>query len=117
MDSPDDHLSDAQEAVLREAILAELARLERSMDTTEKALRPVALDQTAVGRLSRIDELQNQGLTRNLSERQQAKLGGLSEALRRMERGDYGRCAECGDPIPYERLEIFPEAATCVGCS
>lgn len=38
-------------------------------------MRPVALDQTAVGRLSRIDSLQNQGLTRNLQEREQGKRG------------------------------------------
>ena len=115
--NPNDHLSDEQLDALRRDLLAELERLERSLLKTEEALRPVDLDHTAVGRLSRIDELQNQGLTRNLGERQQVKLGQLTEALRRLERGRYGRCVECGDPIPFERLSVFPETATCVACA
>lgn len=112
-----DHLSEDQIAELRDSILADLERLERSMLTTAKALEPVALDHTAVGRLSRIDELQNQGLTRNLSERQQLKLGQLTQALRRLDRGTYGRCVECDGAISYERLQVFPETATCVRCA
>jgi hypothetical protein len=48
-------------------------------------------DQSAVGRLSRIDSPQNQGLTRNLQEREQAKLGQVVSALRRMA----DTCAAC----------------------
>lgn len=117
MTKPNHALSTDQLDTLRQAILAEIERLERSMRKTEKDLKPIALDQTAVGRLSRIDALQNQGLTKNLSERQQVKLGQLAEALRRMERGTYGVCVECGGPIPYDRLLVFPEAATCVACA
>ncbi len=103
--------------MLRETILRELGRLERSMRTTDEALRPVELDPGAVGRLSRIDELQNQALTRNLREREQLKLGGLLQALRRLEEGVYGRCASCGTEIPLDRLLVYPETATCVDCS
>lgn len=94
-----------------------LRKLERSMRTTEEALRPVKLDQSAVGRLSRIDSLQNQGLTRNLHEREQAKLGQVITALQRIEAGTYGVCTECGAPIPFARLEVFPETPTCTACT
>lgn len=94
-----------------------LRKLQRSMRTTEEALRPVQLDQTAVGRLSRIDSLQNQGLTRNLQEREQAKLGQVVSAFRRIEKGTYGLCTECGGEIPFERLQVFPETPTCTACS
>lgn len=94
-----------------------LRKLERSMRTTEEALRPVKLDQTAVGRLSRIDSLQNQGLTRNLQEREQAKLGQVITALQRIDAGTYGVCTECGAPIPFARLEVFPETPTCTACT
>lgn len=87
------------------------------MQTTEEALKPIALDQTAVGRLSRIDSLQNQGLTRNLQEREQAKLGQVMTAFQRIEAGDYGLCVECGGEIRFERLEVFPETPTCTACS
>lgn len=86
------------------------------MRTTEEALQPVKLDQTAVGRLSRIDSLQNQGLTRNLHEREQAKLGQVMAAFKRIGAGTYGVCTECGGAIPFERLEVFPETPTCASC-
>lgn len=117
MNRPESHLSGEQVNELRTGIVAEIERLEKSMLQTEEALRPIALDQSAVGRLSRIDALQNQGLTRNLSERQQARWGQLAGALRRLENGSYGICTECEGPISYERLLVFPETPVCVRCS
>lgn len=111
------HLSASELEGLRDEILRQLERLERSMRVTDEGLRPVELDPGAVGRLSRIDELQNQALVRNLHEREQIKLGGLLKALRRMEEGVYGLCVECGGEVPFDRLLVFPETATCVSCS
>lgn len=110
------HLSEAQLDELREALAAELRRLERSMAVTDEALEPVKLDQMAVGRLSRIDTLQNQGLTKNLREREKVKLSRLERAFRRMEEGSYGTCVECGAEIAFGRLSVFPEAPTCGPC-
>lgn len=87
------------------------------MRTTTRAMKPVQLDQSAVGRLSRIDNLQTQGLTRGLQEREQAKLGQIAEAFRRLEAGTFGRCVVCGAAIAYERLLIFPEAPNCSACA
>jgi DnaK suppressor protein len=109
-------LTGEQLAALSEELDRQLAKLERSMEVTDEALRPVQLDQTAVGRLSRIDSLQNQGLTKNLREREQAKLGLLVHALERMEAGTYGVCVECGGAIPFERLFVMPEAPACAVC-
>lgn len=113
----DTPLTDEQLAAFRAEIEAEFARLERSMCVTDEGQKPVELDQSAVGRLSRIDELQNRAMTRNLREREDVKLGGLLQALRRIESGTFGLCAECGAPIPVARLEVFPETATCVECT
>ncbi|MFJ7272364.1 TraR/DksA family transcriptional regulator [Streptomyces sp. NPDC099050] len=41
----------------------------------------------------------------------------LDQALKRLERGDYGQCEGCGATIPPERLEIRPAATTCVLCA
>lgn len=86
------------------------------MQVTETAMEPVKLDQSAVGRLSRIDSLQNQGLTRNLQEREKIKLAHIQAAFRRLEGGTYGVCTACEAAIPFERLYVMPEAPTCAGC-
>jgi DnaK suppressor protein len=40
----------------------------------------------------------------------------LGAALERAERGEYGRCVDCGGPIARARLEAVPEVETCVEC-
>ena len=44
----------------------------------------------------------------------EAKIALIDEALARLERGEYGRCAVCGRQIPDERLELVPETRYCV---
>ncbi|MFE5187634.1 TraR/DksA family transcriptional regulator [Streptomyces sp. NPDC056628] len=44
-------------------------------------------------------------------------LNDLDHALERLESGDYGRCEQCGEQIPTERLEVRPAAKTCVRCA
>jgi DnaK suppressor protein len=110
------HLSEDQIAELVAELDRAVKKLERSMRTTEEAMRPVKLDQSAMGRLSRIDLLQSQGVTRNLQEREQVKLGQIAAAFQRLEAGTYGECVECGGAIPFERLQVFPETPICTGC-
>ena len=37
-------------------------------------------------------------------------------AMQRLDEGTYGNCEGCSNPIPVERLEVFPSATTCVHC-
>jgi len=52
-----------------------------------------------------------------LLKRAEEQLQELDRASERLESGGYGRCARCGEPIPTERLEARPAAATCVPCA
>lgn len=114
---PTSNLSPAQLEELQKELLQALAKLERSMVTTDEASRPVTLDQTAVGRLSRMDSIQNQALTSNLKDRERDRLGAILAALKRMERGEFGLCTGCGGDIPFPRLMVFPETPTCQSCA
>jgi DnaK suppressor protein len=42
---------------------------------------------------------------------EQALLTQVQAALKRIEQGTYGKCVECGRPIPEKRLEAIPWAA------
>jgi DnaK suppressor protein len=109
-------LTDAQGAELRTELEAELTRLRRSMKISEETKGPVALDQTSVGRLSRMDALQSQAMQQGLHERELGRLGALEAAIRRRDEGSYGLCETCGAPIPYGRLLVMPEARHCTAC-
>jgi DnaK suppressor protein len=110
------HLSPDELRELRAELTRELARLERSMDSITEAAKPVALDQTAVGRLSRMDSLQTQHLSADLHNRTQARHAQLLHALARLDDGTYGVCLTCTAPIPFGRLFVMPEARTCAAC-
>ncbi len=102
---------------IRDELLRALTKLERSLTISGASDRARDLEQDTVGRLSRIDALQNQGLTKSLAAREQAQLAQLVDALRRIEDGTYGTCAACGGPIPYARLQVFPETRACQACA
>lgn len=110
-------LAPEQRETIREELLRSLTRLERSMKATNGAARPRDLEQDTVGRLSRIEALQAQGLTQTLAEREKAQLAQIAAALRRLEEGTYGACNACGLPIPVERLMVFPETLACAACA
>jgi DnaK suppressor protein len=101
---------------LRSDLLRQLSRLERSMQVTDEAVRPVELDQQAVGRLSRMDSLQNQHMSQNLQERERVRYGAINRALERIEEGTYGICTDCGGELAPGRLMVMPEVEHCSGC-
>ncbi len=52
-----------------------------------------------------------------LSERENAELGELDAALKRLELGTWGRCEKCQKAIPARRMTALPEARTCASCT
>ena len=103
----------AIEAKLRERRDGILALIE---DHGEDS-KPVELDQTRVGRLSRMDSLQNQAMAKETERRRQHELTMIDNAFHRLENGTYGECAECGELIAEERLDLNPSALLCIDCA
>lgn len=77
----------------------------------------VELDQTKVGRLSRMDALQGQAMNQAVAARRKQAQQRIEAALTRLEEGEFGYCLVCGDEIPVKRLELDPAIVTCHGCS
>ena len=109
-------LSVGQLTDLRTELERQLSPLEKSMQVTEEALRTVELDQTTVGRLSRMDSLQSQSLSKGLRDREVIRLSQIRDALAKLAAGTYGACTVCGNGIPFERLFVYPEAPECAAC-
>lgn len=101
----------------RTRLLERRAELLRLMESARDSTRPVALDPGVQGRLSRADALERQAVALQAERRRQAELARIDAALRRIEAGDYGSCAVCGEPIPEKRLGLDPTTFTCVACA
>ena len=86
-------------------------------EASENARSAVALDQTKVGRLSRMDALQQQAMDKAIEARRQTDLKRIDAALRRLAHGEYGYCLRCGEDIAEQRLALDPTATICTGCA
>ena len=102
---------------MREKLLALRRELEAVAETGEESAAVVELDQSKVGRLSRMDAMQAQAMAQASEARRAALLRGIDAALRRIEDGSYGLCCDCDEPIDPRRLEFDPTALRCVDCA
>lgn len=102
---------------LRKLLLEKQQDLLAVRDSGTQAAGTVTLDQTSVGRLSRMDALQSQAMLQEAVRRREQLLQEIAEALQRIESGDYGYCELCDDEIAEKRLEINPTARYCITCS
>jgi len=90
----------------------------RALDATSSAAaQPVELDQTRVGRLSRMDAMQAQEMSLATRRRRELQLTRIESALERIEQGTYGDCVRCGEPVSDERLDFDPAVLLCIGCA
>ncbi len=115
-------MADAEELTASEIefLRTELLELERELgsqlDANAGAAKPVVLDQTAVGRLSRVASMQSQALAQAARQATQIRLSQCRMALQAIERGGYGFCRKCEEPIAAKRLRARPEAPFCLEC-
>ncbi len=101
----------------RERLEQRRAELTALADSAAEGRRPVELDQSRVGRLSRMDALQGQAMALETERRRANELRRIDAALRRVADGEYGYCLTCGETIGDKRLELDPATPTCVDCA
>lgn len=107
---------------LRELLAQLHARAEARVTTTAAALADLTHDREGS---NDDDEHDPEGVTLSsewsrltgLADAAAAELREVDDALMRMDAGAYGVCADCGRPIPVERLEARPFATRCVECA
>lgn len=109
-----DALSTTEIAEFRRLLLEERSELLALKETARESSQTVDLDQTTVGRLSRIDALQGQAMALATMRRRDLQLKKIGGALERMAEGEYGYCAMCGELIKRERLRLDPASVACV---
>ncbi len=84
---------------------------------TKDGRKPVELDQTQQGRLSRMDAIQLQEMALEQNRRREFEIQRINAALKRIEDGEFGFCNNCGEDIPLKRLEVSPSTPLCVDCA
>ena len=98
-----DRLLDRREGLVGQVQAAELYSRERDAEATQDPADMAANAYT-------------KELLVSMSDNDRQLLNSIDEALERIEDGDYGKCARCGEPLPEKRLEAVQWARHCIRC-
>jgi len=110
-------MNDSDLALCRARIIARLAEIDEEDARGREGQATVALDQQAIGRLSRQDALQSQAMAQATHARRDIERRRLRAALDRIDEGEFGYCEDCGEEIALARLELDPGATRCISCA
>jgi len=94
-----------------------LEEIDREAAANADSRDTVELQQDSVGRLSRMDAMQQQAMAQATERRRQAERRRIIGALERIEDGEWGYCLSCGEEIAEKRLHHDPSVPLCLGCA
>lgn len=101
----------------KQRLLDRQKELSQAQENQQKDDAPKELDQTRVGRLSRMDAMQQQAMSQAASRLAMAELQRIKTALQRLENDEYGLCLFCEEEIAEKRLRFDPSLLTCITCA
>lgn len=100
----------------RPVIEGKIAELKKALSETDSTAAPVVPD-NAIGRLSRVDAMQQQQVALESRRQREHLLSRLERALRLIGDGEYGTCPKCEGDIGEKRLNALPDAIFCISCA
>lgn len=104
-------------AYFRTRTTMRIEELSNASVLSSDARKTIELDQQSVGRLSRMDAIQNKAIADAADSRRRQEIMALPIALKRLEEGDFGYCFDCGEIIERARLETNPALLKCRDCA
>jgi len=110
-------MTEAELKKIKKILLQQREELQKTEETLRETSDPVELDQTRVGRLSRMDAMQSHQMALETVRRHKDDLVKIEAALRRIESGYYGCCVVCDEEIDVRRLLVSPTSACCIECA
>ena len=108
-------LTPCQRAELQQILIQSEQELQALLTASSESSRPVALDQP-IGRLSRMDALQQQYMAKANRQGHEQRLLQVRNALQALRSNSYGVCRSCEEPVGYARLKARPETPFCLDC-
>ena len=109
-------MSDSDLNAVRSRIEAEIEQTEKDIQRLEELTAPIPPD-NAIGRLSRMDAINNRSVNEAALDAALLKFSRLQKALGRIDNGSFGSCVSCGGAISPQRLHLMPEADRCMKCT
>ncbi|HIK67795.1 MAG: TraR/DksA family transcriptional regulator [Flavobacteriales bacterium] len=109
-------LSEKDKIDIRERIELKMAEVSERIQEYKELTKPTP-PSVAIGRVSRMDAINNRSINEAALRQLEVKLKGLESAIYRLNDDKFGRCLGCGEMIPIGRIILVPGATKCVSCS
>lgn len=109
-------MTDQEKAELKSVILKKIEITEQAVEDYKEMTKPVAPD-VAIGRLSRMDAINNKSVVESALRESESKLNRLREAWGKIDENSFGLCSVCNQPIPFNRLRAMPDTKKCMNCA
>lgn len=100
---------------VNDKILSEIKKTEKLILEYKDLSKPVAPD-CAIGRISRMDAINNKSINEAALRRSEKKIKELKRVLSNIKSESFGLCLRCKNPIPIQRILVMPESLYCVNC-
>ncbi|HMC01974.1 MAG TPA: TraR/DksA C4-type zinc finger protein [Flavobacteriaceae bacterium] len=101
---------------IEELIKKEIQNAERLIENYKDLTKPIA-PENAIGRVSRMDAINNKSINEAALKKAQQKLKNLQIALSNINDSGFGNCAKCNNSIPIGRILLVPQSRFCVNCA
>ncbi len=92
------------------------SRLKKQIEELKELVVPEGLD-SAVGRVSRMDAINNRSINEAALRKKSVQAQKIEEALKDIDNPNFGKCYKCGALIQKERIMLMPESKVCVKCA
>jgi len=101
---------------IKNHIMEEISKTEKKLKEYKELTKPVAPD-AAIGRVSRMDAINNKSVTEASLRQLESKLNGLKRVLSQYDTKEFGICIKCKKAIPLGRILFMPQSPYCVNCA
>ena len=101
---------------MRDTIKAKINKLKIEIVDLKLLAKPIE-PENSIGRISRMDAINNKTITDRMLRNSEEKLKKLEYNLSQLETENFGNCRKCKNKINIKRLKLMPEVSTCVKCS
>lgn len=100
----------------KQKLITEIEKTTELINEYKELTQPIAPD-AAIGRVSRMDAINNKSVTEAALRQAEQKLKNLNKVLSQIGTKEFGLCLRCKKPIPLGRILFRPESLYCVACA
>ena len=109
-------MTKAEKEEIKRKIQGEITKTQETIVEYKELTKPIS-PENAIGRISRMDAINNKSVAEAALRQAEAKLHKLNEVLESVEEKEFGLCLKCKQPIPIGRILLMPQSRYCVNCA